>query len=95
VRAKKIEASSNGSEKEVPLQQNIDVGLFAVDPAGTLFDAKDVIALEKRPIRSGAQTIEFLVDRKPAYVGVDPYVKLVSRSTSGNVAALARTVAKN
>jgi aminopeptidase N len=90
VSAKKLEATSNGTEKEVPLEQPIDIGLFAADPAGSGFDAKDVIVLEKRPIKSGTQTVEFVVDRKPAFVGIDPYVKLISRNTAHNVARLGR-----
>ncbi|MFL6975642.1 MAG: hypothetical protein ACJ8F2_27335, partial [Xanthobacteraceae bacterium] len=68
--------------------QPIDVGLFAADPDARAFNDKDVIVLEKRPIKSGDQTIEFVVDRKPAFVGVDPYLKLISRNTSNNVKSL-------
>ena len=64
--------------------------MFDTDPAKLEFSAKDVIVLEKRPIKTGAQTIEFVVDRKPAFVGIDPYVKLISRNTSNNVVALGR-----
>jgi hypothetical protein len=52
------------------------------------FSDKDVIALEKRPIKNGDQTIEFVVERKPTFVGVDPYLKLISRNTSNNVKRL-------
>ena len=50
--------------------------------------AKDVIALEKRKITGGTQSVEFVVDRKPAFVGIDPYTKLISRNTSSNVIAV-------
>jgi hypothetical protein len=88
VRARKLESNSEGEEKEVPLDQAIDVGLFAADPSTPSFTAKDVIALEKRRIASGAQTVEFVVDRKPAYVGINPYLKLIEREISDNVVAL-------
>jgi ABC-2 type transport system permease protein len=90
VRAKKLEAAGNGQETEVPLDQLIDVGLFAADPAKLEFSVSDVIVLEKRPIKTGTQTIEFIIERKPAFVGIDPYVKLISRDTSNNVAPLGR-----
>ena len=80
--------SLKGEEKEAPLDQAIDVGLFMATPDRPEFTAKDVIWLEKRPIKSGDQTIEFVVDRKPAFVGVDPYLKLISRNTSNNVKSL-------
>jgi hypothetical protein len=57
-------------------------------PALGGFSDKDVIALEKRPIKNGDQTIEFVVERKPTFVGVDPYLKLISRNTSNNVKRL-------
>jgi ABC-2 type transport system permease protein len=88
VRAKKLYSAGNGEETEAPLDQPIDVGLFAADPDARAFSDKDVIALEKRPIKSGDQTIELVVDRKPAFVGVDPYLKLISRNTSNNVKSL-------
>ena len=75
-------------ETEAPLDQPIDIGLFAADPGKPDFSAKDVIALEKRRIVGGTQSIEFVVDRKPAFVGIDPYIKLISRNTANNVAPL-------
>jgi ABC-2 type transport system permease protein len=92
VRAKKLHAAGNGEETEAPLDQSIDIGLFAANPDARSFSDKDVIALEKRPIKSGDQTIEFVVDRKPAFVGVDPYLKLISRNTSNNVKSLGAKV---
>ena len=86
VRARKLDAEGNGIETEVPLDQPIDVGLFAADPGKPEFSANDVIALEKRPIKDGAQTVELVVERKPAFVGIDPYIKLISRNTNHNVA---------
>ena len=78
------ETPALGTSGEPP----IDIGLFAADPDARAFSDKDVIALEKRPIKSGDQSIEFVVDRKPALVGVDPYLKLISRNTSNNVKSL-------
>jgi ABC-2 type transport system permease protein len=90
VRAKKLEATGDGEEKEVPLDQSIDIGLFTADPDKLAFGEKDVIVLEKRRITGGTQTFEFVVERKPAFVGIDPYVKLITRNASGNVAPLGR-----
>jgi ABC-2 type transport system permease protein len=89
VRARKLDADGNGAETEVPLEQPIDVGVFAADPAKSDFSANDVIALEKRPIKSGTQTLELVVARKPAFVGIDPYIKLISRDTTRNVVPVA------
>jgi len=54
----------------------------------TLCGVRKMVPLEKRPIKSGDQTIEFVVDRKPALVGVDPYLKPISRNTSNSVKSL-------
>jgi ABC-2 type transport system permease protein len=88
IAAKKLYAKPNGEETEVPLEQPIDIGLFAADPAAASFRAPDVILLEKRQIKSGKQTIDFVVDRKPAFVGIDPYIKLIQRKTDRNIAAV-------
>jgi hypothetical protein len=90
VRAKKLDSTGDGRETEVPLDQAIDIGLFAADPDKREFTERDVIALEKHQIKSGSQSVEFTVDRKPTFVGVDPYVKLISRDTAGNLAPLGR-----
>jgi hypothetical protein len=72
VRARKLYSAGNGEETEAPLDQPIDVGMFAANPDARAFNDKGVIALEKQPIKSGDQTIEYVVDRKPVFVGVDP-----------------------
>jgi hypothetical protein len=60
------------SEVRLKTTQPIDIGLFAADPDARAFSDKDVIAFEKRRIKSGDQTIEFVVDRKPARDALSP-----------------------
>jgi ABC-2 type transport system permease protein len=88
VKAGKVEADSEGRETAKPLDQFIDIGLFAVDPSSSGFSKDDVIKIEKRRLTTGAQSIEFIVERKPAFVGVDPYVKLIERNTAKTVVPL-------
>ena len=94
VEARKLVADAGGGEKEAPLDQAIDIGLFTADPQRREFSAKDVIILEKRRIVGGKQSIELVVDRKPAFVGIDPYIKLIQRNTASNIAALASAASK-
>jgi ABC-2 type transport system permease protein len=89
VQARKLYADAQGSEKDAPLDQTIDIGLFTADPRRKDFSAKDVIVLERRRIVSGKQSIELVVDKRPTFVGVDPYIKLIQRNTRNNVAPLA------
>ena len=89
VQARKLVADASGGEKEAPLDQAIDIGLFTADPRRREFSAKDVIILEKRRIVGGKQSIELVVDKRPTFVGIDPYIKLIQRNTASNVAPLA------
>jgi ABC-2 type transport system permease protein len=89
VQARKLQADRDGNEKAVPLNQLIDIGLFSADPAAGSSSGKDVIRLEKHRIVGGPQSIEVVVEQKPAFVGIDPYIKLIQRNTSANVSPLA------
>ena len=86
VKARKLYADGKGKETEAPLDEVLDVGLFTAMPGDKAFTSKDVVTMAKRPIRSGAQTLTFTVDREPRYAGVDPYNYLIDRNSDDNVA---------
>jgi ABC-2 type transport system permease protein len=88
VHARKLEATEKGEEKEVPMNNFADIGLFSSNPAGTDFPSSDVILLQRHRVVSGSQTFEFIVSRKPAFAGINPYNKLVERNTNDNFLAL-------
>ena len=52
------------------------------------FDAKHVIVMERRPVRSGAQVLRFVTDRRPTHAGVDPYNYHIDRNSGDNVRRL-------
>jgi aminopeptidase N len=83
--ASKFEADGEGRETEVPLDMAIDIGLFAMNPSDEDFSEDEVIHLDKQVIHSGESTIEFIVDRRPVQVGIDPYSKLIDRNTDDNL----------
>jgi len=85
VEAKKFYASGTGEEKEAPLSDFIDIGLFTADPGGGAFDKKDVIRLEREKVRSGKQIFRFVTDKKPTHAGIDPYNFYIDRSSGDNV----------
>ncbi len=87
VKARKLHADGKGKETERPLAETLDVGLFTAMPGDGAFKSKDVVLMERRPIRSGVQTLTFTVDRAPKYAGVDPYNYLIDRNADDNVAA--------
>jgi ABC-2 type transport system permease protein len=82
--AKKTRADSTGREVEVPMNDLVDVGVFASD-AG---ENAQPLYLSRHRIRSGKQTITITVSRKPARAGIDPYDKLIDRNREDNIAEL-------
>ncbi|HEX8443297.1 MAG TPA: M1 family aminopeptidase [Allosphingosinicella sp.] len=88
VEAKKFYADGKGVEKEARLAEPIEIGLFTAEPGRGAFDAKNVIRMERQPIRSGNQVLKFVTDRKPTHAGVDPYNFYVDRNSADNVGAV-------
>jgi aminopeptidase N len=89
VTSDKQEADPTGAETSVPLVDAVDIGLFAADPSAEGFTSKDVIALEKRVVTGGTGNFEFFTDRRPAFLGVNPYLKLIERQSRDNIIAVA------
>jgi ABC-2 type transport system permease protein len=87
--AKKYQLDRRGAETETPFGERIEVGLFAAEPGRSVFDAKNAIVVERRPIRSGAQVLEFVTDRRPTHAGIDPYNYYIDRNSGDNVRPLA------
>ncbi|MFT3769929.1 MAG: M1 family aminopeptidase [Minicystis sp.] len=77
VSARKLRADELGAEREVPMDEPIDVG--ALDEKG------EPIVLEKRRVTSGEQEIELHAPRLPAKAGIDPLNILVDRTSDDNV----------
>jgi ABC-2 type transport system permease protein len=88
VDAAKFYAAGKGRETKAPMAENLWVGLFSRKPDDKAFGAGDVIFMQRRPIVSGAQTVSVIVDRKPAFAGVDPYDTLIDRDSDANLTAV-------
>jgi len=86
VEARKFYADRKGVETEAPLDEVFDVGAFALDPATAAFRPVDVIKVEKWRLRSGRHRVAIVTDRKPSFVGLDPYLKYIDRNAQDNVA---------
>jgi len=80
--AKKTRADSVGTETEVPMNDLVEIGIFAAskgdDPGAPLY-------LTRHRITSGKQTIRLIVPKEPARAGIDPYDKLIDRDRDDNV----------
>jgi hypothetical protein len=71
VEARKVVYDSAGVETEVPMDEEVQIGIFAAaEPNESL--GKPLYVQEHR-IRSGEQTIAVTVPHKPARGGIDPY----------------------
>jgi ABC-2 type transport system permease protein len=88
VSAKKLYADGQGRESPAPMAETLDVGAFDVEPAKPGYGPKDVIGVQRLPIRSGDQTVRLVVGRLPKFAGVDPYNKLIDRNSEDNIAAV-------
>jgi len=89
VATKQFEADGKGRETEVPLDAWLDVGVFGEAPKELgENDLPPPLALEKRHFDTATSTFEFVVDERPARVGIDPYNKMIDRNPDDNLKGL-------
>jgi ABC-2 type transport system permease protein len=88
VSARKMYADGKGRETDAPMTEDLWVGVFAAKPGSAHFGAKDVMALERRPIHTGVQTVRFITAKAPTWAGADPYNELIDRNSDDNLAAV-------
>jgi aminopeptidase N len=69
--AASYEAASDGTEKEIPLDELIDI-------------AVDDKALPKQRLRSGANDLSFVVNETPRWIAVDPNILRIDRNRFDN-----------
>ena len=83
--AKKMRADDVGNETEVPMDDLVEIGVFA-QGSGESLGAQ--LYLQRHRIRSGKQTIRITVPGVPARSGIDPSRKLIDRNREDNVVDL-------
>jgi hypothetical protein len=82
VQARKSVADSAGVERAVPVDDWVEVGVYA--PAGGR-GPRAPLYLRKHRIRAGRQTITVTVPTRPARAGLDPNYLLIDLKTEDNV----------
>ena len=82
VTAKKLRADSVGNESEVPMNDLVEVGVFAPATNG---GRGAPLYLARHRIRSGEQTIRITVRDRPGGAGVDPDRRLIERDREDNL----------
>jgi ABC-2 type transport system permease protein len=63
----------------------MDIGAFSAEPGKKGFTRESVLLMERRPLKSGKQQITLLLDKAPAFVGVDPYNMRIDRNSDDNL----------
>jgi ABC-2 type transport system permease protein len=85
VEAKKFYADGKGNERPAPFADRIPIGLFTAEPGHGAFDRRNVVAMQRMPVKSGKQVFRFVTDRKPTHAGIDPYNFYIDRNSDDNV----------
>ncbi len=80
IQAKKFRATGEGEEKEISINDMIDIGIFAGEKK-----KEKVLHLQKYKIDKPEMEFEVKVDEIPTRAGIDPYNKLVDRNSDDNV----------
>jgi aminopeptidase N len=88
VEARKLYADGKGKETEAPLDEPFDIGLFTVEPGKKGYGKDSILLFERRPIKTGRQTLTLVVDREPKFAGIDPYNKRIDRNSDDNLKPL-------
>jgi ABC-type transport system involved in multi-copper enzyme maturation permease subunit len=78
VTAQKLRADGSGIETATPMNDFVDVGIFARGKDDPLY-------LRRHRIRTGKQTLRIIVPQEPSRAGVDPYRKLIERERDDNM----------
>ncbi|MBL4673755.1 MAG: hypothetical protein JKX81_15965 [Arenicella sp.] len=82
--AKKFSADGEGKETEQALEESVEIAMFTNDP--NKYDLENrVIYKQQHSVVSGDNTFEIIVDEKPAYIGIDPFVRFIDRDTGNNI----------
>jgi aminopeptidase N len=82
VQARKEVTDEMGNETHVPMNDWIEIGIFAEPEKGKQLDK--VLYLQKHRIRTGAQTITLTVPAKPTRAGIDPNNLLIDLKQHDN-----------
>ncbi|MFT5892172.1 MAG: ABC-2 type transport system permease protein [Dokdonia sp.] len=81
VNASKYRVDTEGVEQQIPIQDWIDIGVYAEDGNKLLY-------LKKHKITKQKTTLDIILDQKPFTAGIDPMLKLMDRDGEDNVTLL-------
>jgi ABC-2 type transport system permease protein len=85
VLADKYYADGDGNEEKAAFSEDLDVGVFSLNPADLSFGRENVLSMLRLPMESGEQQVRIVTANRPAFAGVDPYLTFIDRNTKDNV----------
>jgi len=83
VEARKFKADAEGNEREVPVNDWIEIGAFAPPPKGNKFGK--VLYRDKVHMTKPSGTYTFTVSERPDKAGIDPLLLMVDRIPDDNL----------
>ena len=86
--ARKRQSDGAGAEREVPIDDQIDVAVYGERAGGER--RAPLLILEARRVAGSPAVFEIVVDRPPSRVEIDPWYKLIDRDRDDNVAEVGR-----
>lgn len=81
VESAKLRSDELGNEREITLNDWIDIGVFGRDDKG----GETELYLGRHKLTGPKTEFDITVDREPVRAGIDPYNKLIDRRSSDNV----------
>ncbi|MCW3074557.1 MAG: transporter permease [Flaviaesturariibacter sp.] len=83
IQARKEVVDERGAEAQIPMNEWIEIGVFAAPEKGKTLDRE--LYLQKHRIRTGKQTITLYVPNKPTNAGIDPNNLLIDLKLGDNM----------
>ena len=83
VQARKLIKDSIGVEKEMPMNDWVEIGIYAANKEGKKLGTK--LHLQQHRILSGKQRITVIVSKKPSLAGIDPNHLLIDLKMNDNI----------
>ena len=88
IEGRKLYADGAGQEREVPLDEPFDVGVFTVEPGKKGYGRDSILSVQRMRVKSGRQTVTLVLDRAPNFVGVDPFNERIDRNSEDNLTSV-------
>lgn len=86
--AHKYYADGKGKETEAAMNEAVPIGAFLVEPGKKGFDRSKILYMDNKVIHSGKQTLHLILNRAPAFAGIDPYNEWIDRNSDDNVTSV-------